>query len=193
MGKDDEEAAACKDALGRRVSHAGSYGEPEHDGRNVDVLMYTHSEDDEHKDTSQWEAFPRSIHHIASIIPLPSSTTSHISPSFISTKMRMSSIVSSFRRFNKILGGRVGYLNRLLFLMAMSSRFFVNATPGAALTPRVPESHPNHLSGSEQRVYSARSRQHPLPQVLEIEMVHRRRISRVRTRMWGWRWTVMDS
>ena len=75
--------------------------------------------------------------------------------------------------------------------MSMSSRFFVNATSGVALTPRVPESHPNRdLSGSEQRVDSVRSRQHPLPQVLEMEMVHRRR---VRTRMWGWRWTAMDS
>ena len=44
MGKDDEEAAACKAALGRGVSRAGSYGEPEHDGGNVDVLMYAHSE-----------------------------------------------------------------------------------------------------------------------------------------------------
>lgn len=78
--------------------------------------------------------------------------------------------------------------------MSMSSRVFVNATSGVALTPRVPESDPNRdLSGSEQRVYSARSRQHPLSQVLEMEMVHRRRISRVRTRIWGWRWTAMDS
>jgi hypothetical protein len=39
MGKDNEEAAACKAVSGHRVSHAGLYGEPEHDSGNIYPLI----------------------------------------------------------------------------------------------------------------------------------------------------------
>ena len=52
--------------------------------------------------------------------------------------------------------------------MSTSSRFSVNVASGIAPTPLVPESCPNvDLSGSRQQVDSVRSRQHPLPQVLD--------------------------
>ena len=169
-GNDDEEAAACKAALSRRASHAGSYGEPEHDSGNVDVLMYAYSEDDEHEDTSQWKAFPvpftTSPQSSPSPLQLPCTYCLHSSVQQCECHASFALSIESTRSWECVTD-----LNQLLIFEVLDAEqdvnVFVNATSGVVLTPRVPESHPNRdLSGSEQRVDSVRSRQHPLPQFL---------------------------
>ena len=104
--------------------------EPEHDGGNVDVLMYAHS-DDEHEDTSQWEAFPVPFTTSPQSFPSPLQPphTYRLRSSVQKCEFSISSIVSSIRRVNKILGVRIGYLNRLLIFKVLDGEQDDNVFP----------------------------------------------------------------
>ena len=120
-------------------------------------------------DTRGWEAFPDSIHRIASSIPPPSNAllSPTITPMFIGTneRERCPSLAPSADSAESWEGASDIYDDcqysrfSMASKMSMSSRFSVNAASGVVPTPPVPESRPSiDSNASRLRVDSTRSR-----------------------------------